>query len=47
MKTEVLIVGGGLAGIVCTIELPNKKTRVILVDRAEKERSGTGGDMMK
>ena len=32
-KTEVLIIGGGLAGIVAALELVEKKISVLLLER--------------
>lgn len=39
-KTDVIIAGGGLAGMVCALELLNKGKKVLLLDRAEEERFG-------
>lgn len=39
-KTEVLIIGGGLAGIVAALELVEKKISVLLLDRDSAENFG-------
>ena len=39
-KTDVVIAGGGLAGMVCALELLNKGEKIILLDRAEEQRFG-------
>ena len=39
-KTDVVIAGGGLAGMVCALELLNKGKKVLLLDRAEEQRFG-------
>ena len=40
MQAEVLVVGGGLAGIVCALELLAQGKRVRLLDRDQPERLG-------
>jgi len=40
MKSEVIIVGGGIAGIVCALELLDAGRRVLLLDRDEAENFG-------
>lgn len=39
-KTDVVIAGGGLAGMVCALELLNNGKKVLLLDRAEEQRFG-------
>ena len=39
-KADVVIIGGGLAGIVAAIELLDQNRRVLLVERAAEERLG-------
>jgi len=39
-KTDVLIIGGGLAGIVAALELVEKKISVLLLDRDSEENFG-------
>jgi predicted oxidoreductase len=39
-KTEVLIIGGGLAGIVAALELVEKKVSVLLLDRDNRDNIG-------
>ncbi len=39
-QTDALVVGGGLAGIVCALELLRAGRRVVLVDRDSPERFG-------
>ena len=39
-KTDVLIIGGGLAGIVAALELVEKKISVLLLDRDTEENFG-------
>lgn len=39
-KTDAVIIGGGLAGIVTAIELLNRGKQVIVLDRAERELFG-------
>jgi predicted oxidoreductase len=39
-KTEVLIIGGGLAGIVAALELVEKKISVLMLDRDSEENLG-------
>lgn len=39
-EADVVIVGGGLAGLVTALELLSKNRRVVLLDRDEPERLG-------
>ncbi|PCJ81348.1 MAG: FAD-binding dehydrogenase, partial [Flavobacteriales bacterium] len=39
-KADVVIAGGGLAGMVSALELLNAEKKVILLDRAEESRFG-------
>ncbi len=40
MQSDVLIIGGGLAGIVCALQLLDRGRRVLLLDRGSEDRFG-------
>lgn len=40
MKADVIIVGAGISGIICAIELLNQNKKVILIDRDTEEAMG-------
>ena len=35
-KTDVVIIGGGIAGITCALELLDSNIKVVLIDRDDK-----------
>jgi len=39
-KTDVVIIGGGIAGITCALELLDSNMKVVLIDRDDKENFG-------
>jgi len=39
-KSDIIIIGGGLAGIVTAIELPDHNQNVIILERDKKEKFG-------
>ena len=39
-KTDVVIIGGGIAGITCALELLDSNIKVVLIDRDDKENFG-------
>jgi len=39
-KTDVVIIGGGIAGITCALELLDSNLKVVLIDRDDKENFG-------
>ena len=39
-KADVVVIGGGIAGMVCALELLDLGKKVILVDRDSKEKFG-------
>ncbi|TAE55129.1 MAG: FAD-binding dehydrogenase [Bacteroidetes bacterium] len=40
MKTDVIIIGGGLAGMVCALELLDRNLNVVLLDRRDEKSLG-------
>ena len=42
LESDVLIVGGGIAGLIAAIAAADKGASVILLDKANTKRSGAG-----